>query len=216
MRITRDMTIVGVPAIQLRDALRGLVSGFDAEYLANKLNMSAEEGRGIAGQLLAEGYLAVEMEHHGETYYGLTMKGAALQLASAAKPIKRATAERLVQEIIQRAEAINAEPSYLYRVTKLLVFGSYLTDSPTLGDVDIAVELTPKIADPDEFSAAASQYADDAAAAGRRFSSFFQRLFWPQEEIQRILKNSISYVSLHPITDGVLKTTETRVIYEHK
>jgi predicted transcriptional regulator len=215
MRITREMTIVGVPAIQLRDALRRLVSGFDAEYLANSLNMSAEEGRCITGQLLAEGYLEVEMEHHGRTYYHLTTKGAALQLASAAKPIKRATAERLVKEIIQRADAINAEPSYLYRVTKLLVFGSYLTDSPTLGDVDIAVELTPKIADPDEFSAAALKYTSDAAAAGKRFSSFFQGLFWPQEEIERTLKNS-PYVSLHPTTDGVLKTAATRVIYEHK
>lgn len=215
MRITRDMMIVGVPAIQLRDALKGYIGTIGTEYLASKLKVSAEKGRHIAEQLLAEGYLEVEMEHHGETYYCLTMKGAALQLASAAKPIKRATAERLVQEIIERATAINAEPSYLYRVTKLLVFGSYLTDSPTLGDVDIAVELTPKIADPDEFSAAAFKYTSDAAAAGKRFSSFFQRLFWPQEEIERTLKNS-PYVSLHPTTDGVLKTAATRVIYEHK
>jgi hypothetical protein len=213
MRITRDMTIAGVPAIQLRDTLRTYgTGGWDAKDLARDLKASLEDGRRIVEHLLAEGYLEVATSHRGEPLYDLTMKGTALTLASATKPIKRATAERLVEEVRLRAAAINGAETYLFNVGRILVFGSYLTDCPTLGDVDLAVELKPKIEDREALTAACRKYSADS---GRRFSNFFQRLAWPEEEIYRILKNSNSYISLHPSSDAVLATADTRVIYEH-
>ena len=56
--------------------------------------------------------------------------------------LKRAEADRLLAQVIKRAKYINANPQeYPARVTLLVVFGSYLTDKPVLGDLDIAVEM---------------------------------------------------------------------------
>jgi predicted nucleotidyltransferase len=64
-------------------------------------------------------------------------------MASFAKPISRATAERLLVGLLDRAAAWNAKPDKLVSIDEVLVFGSYL--DPTidrLGDVDIAVTLS--------------------------------------------------------------------------
>ncbi|MEO8998026.1 MAG: hypothetical protein ABI227_00135 [Rhodanobacter sp.] len=218
MRISKDMMIAGASAAKLRDALRWYErsSFWSAESLAARIGVGTSEGHDIAARLLEEGYIEVKHSHDDVDYYAATLKGGALSLASAAKPIKRATAERLVAGVIHSAEAVNSNDDYLYRVAKLSAFGSYLTDAPTLGDVDLVVELTPRHSggecDPD----ALMEYADEAEAAGKRFSSFFDRLAWPTEEILRLLKGSSKAISIHSPTDRVLVSATTRVLYEHR
>ncbi len=57
--------------------------------------------------------------------------------------LSRKKAEELLNGVIERAKQINASPDseYMHWVTKIAVFGSYLTDTEKLGDVDIAVEI---------------------------------------------------------------------------
>jgi predicted nucleotidyltransferase len=39
---------------------------------------------------------------------------------------------------------VNEAGKFLYRVRKVALFGSFLTESSTVGDLDIAIELVPK------------------------------------------------------------------------
>lgn len=216
VQISRDMVIAGSPAVKLRDAFKWFGgSPWTSGSLADRLGVDESSGSQVAAVLLDEGYIKVEHQRDECTYFTVTVKGGALALATAAKRIKRATADRLISEVIRVATCVNTDRDYFFRVTKLLVFGSYLTDCPTLGDVDLAVELEPWVAGSDRDSDAVLAYANQAEDAGRRFSSMFERLYWPTEEIHRALKGSSKAVSIHRAAEPIIATVATRVLYEH-
>lgn len=73
-----------------------------------------------------------------------TIKGRQLSLATAAKPISRANAEKKLSEFLERVKIIRDDPRFLYKVTRVAVFGSYLSDSKNPGDIDLAVGLARK------------------------------------------------------------------------
>lgn len=215
MRITRDMIIAGVAATKLRDAFKRLGgSEFSPSNLAELLELPGLDEEGMAHVLLEQGYIEPQTEHLGVTYFTTTIQGCALAMASAAKPINRATAERLVREVIERAITINAEPKHLYGIKKIIVFGSYLSDCPTLGDVDLAVELAPRFESREGIAEQLLTYSREAEASGRQFKSSFARLAWATEEIYLILKSSSNSISLHDTDDAVLATAKQQVIYE--
>jgi hypothetical protein len=56
--------------------------------------------------------------------------------------LPRAEAGRLLELVIAKAQFVNTRPEeFPYAVQTLAVFGSYLTDKPDLGDLDIAIEV---------------------------------------------------------------------------
>ena len=59
------------------------------------------------------------------------------------KPLPRAKADQLVQQMVKQAEQLNEEPGdALFYVVKIAVFGSYLdTTKDELGDLDVAWQL---------------------------------------------------------------------------
>ena len=68
--------------------------------------------------------------------------------ATAAKRLTRATAERALATFMERVARVNSDPYFLGQVTRVALFGSMLnpdTDRPS--DIDLAVEIVPKIAD---------------------------------------------------------------------
>lgn len=219
MRITRDMEIAGVPALELRTFFKWAEGHlWCAATVAARLNRSPEAARQITDQLVSEGYaeVAYERSHNSDVLYRATLKGGGLALANASKPIKRATADRLVRELLERVRGINANPRYLFWVDKVLAFGSYLTDAEVLGDVDVAVELTPRIEDKKQHFEMSRQYAKDAELAGRRFPHLIDRLAWPQNELLQIIKKKSGYLSIHTTADEVLQTASPRVLYQRK
>ena len=73
-----------------------------------------------------------------------TSKLKQLAAAKISRGISRAEAERLLQDVIDRARHVNARPAeFCMRVANLGVFGSYLGSADLLGDLDIAVKLEP-------------------------------------------------------------------------
>jgi hypothetical protein len=98
--------------------------------------------------LLEEGYIEPSGSPFGPEHWHLTLKGSALANARARKPITRKTAERLIEEFLARVREVNAG-DYAYRVRRVIVFGSFLSDSADLGDVDLSIELEDRYADPD-------------------------------------------------------------------
>ena len=91
------------------------------------------------------------MNRESSLYWEVTNKGRTLALASAAQPILRKTAERKISELLERVKIINTSPRYLFEVTKVIVFGSYLTEKQKINDIDIAVTLERKEADNNKF-----------------------------------------------------------------
>lgn len=196
MRIARDMTIAGVPAIALRDALRRLGDHWPAEALGSRLGVSKDVAVEVCAQLQAEGYLSPVEGPEGRVYY-CTPQGNALANASAARPIKRSTAEALIQGVIERARAINADDTYVFGVRSITAFGSYVGTNELLGDVDLAVDLFAKHPDPSKRDAAMLRYSELARANGRHFRSTVEAIMAPQIDVLAALRARSRHISLH-------------------
>ena len=146
----------------------------------------------------------------GDDWWTTTVKGNALANASFGKPISRATATRLLGQVIERARAYNADPARLLTVTEIVVFGSYLDPAVgLLGDLDLAVSTVRRDMDGQRYVDKVLEYA---GASGRSFSAFHDRLFWPARELRMILKNRSSAIS---ITDEDIRrlTERFEVVY---
>lgn len=216
MRVSKQMTIAGLPAVAMRDVFKALRnSDWDIHDLSRRLGVSPEEASNIADSLVADGYIELVLEHDGGAVFTATTKGAALSNASAAKPITRKTADRLVKGIVERAAQINATPHFLHHVTKVYAFGSYLTDRIDLGDIDVAVELRRKV-DGEAFISASQEYADRLAAQGQRFPNFTARLFCAEADLYKTLRGGSRAISIHEAAElAELEVTASQVIYEH-
>jgi hypothetical protein len=96
--------------------------------------------------------------------------------------MKRATAETMLAAVIERAKAINGNADLLCPVSELRVFGSYLTDSPSLGDLDIACRLVRR---PNWTAEAALARADLMIPP---MCGYIRRLTYYETEIKQILR----------------------------
>ena len=91
-----------------------------------------------------EGYL-VGADDEPTTYQRTTL-GDRLAMASA-RPLKRKTAERMLRDLVARAESVNANDDFCYDVGALVVFGSYLDETRhRLGDVDVGYVMSRRFA----------------------------------------------------------------------
>ena len=118
---------------------------------------------------------------------------------ASARPITRATANRVLRELIARATSLNADASYGFRVDALIVFGSYL--DPTrdqLGDVDVAYVMSSRHPPGSKESKEADRRAHERARdACRRLASIFEQVYWPEHEFLLALKSRTAGLSLH-------------------
>jgi predicted nucleotidyltransferase len=66
-------------------------------------------------------------------------------MASAAKPISRASAEKKLAEFLDRVRKVKEDDYFLYKVEKVIVFGSYLGSADLLSDIDLAVSWNGRL-----------------------------------------------------------------------
>ena len=76
-----------------------------------------------------------------------------------------------------------------------------LSEVKRLGDVDIAIELLPKVAEESEFRKLCDRRRYAAREHGKSFRSSFDWIFWPREEIFETLRSRSRTLSLHGIHD---------------
>jgi hypothetical protein len=107
--------------------------------LANVLKLSESKARRILARFKDEGLVTAKGD-----YWQVTSKGQSLAMATAATPLRRATAERLILELVERARMINRSNELAYRVERLVVFGSFLRGADRPNDVDVACMLIPR------------------------------------------------------------------------
>jgi predicted nucleotidyltransferase len=219
MKIEKGQMIAGQPVLKVRDFFKRN-ERFGIETAAYFFNLSNKAAKTICLEFTELGYCErvppKEMvpAYRKEIRYELLPLGRSLALARAVPPITRQKAERIVQEFMDRVEEINSNEKYVYKITKVLLFGSYIRpDATELNDVDIAVEIAPKYRDPDVLQKKNDAYIQAAIEGGRHFRDWLDQMFAPQTDVKTFLRNKSRYVSLHTTDDGVLKETETKQIY---
>jgi hypothetical protein len=208
LRLKSDDLIAGVPARQLRDLLSFYHTGLRVEGVAHRLKIEQGRAAEIIQALVDEEFLepADSMGWHGQT-----AKGAAVQNARFIKPMPRARAEALLTETIERCRAANDNEDFVFYVAKLHVFGSHLSDSPDLGDLDLVVEVEQRPGVNSIVEASKARFQ----ASGRTARSYPEELMYGRREVMRFVKGRSPYLSLHDrneLTEG--GATAAKVVFE--
>ena len=199
MQINSRQTLGGVSLLELRRFFRLIVAhhhkSFPKEWLLRELRLSDVQSDAVLGELARQGYITLGPSQTKEPEYQITELAYELARASAAKRISRTTAQVALEGLMARAREINSDSKYLYSVGSVVVFGSYLNGNERLGDLDVAVEVFPRIKDPDERTKAHLRYARDS---GRRFSNYTEGLYRAEAEIYQVLKARRRTLSIQP------------------
>lgn len=212
------MRIAGYPVFEVRRLMRKARDlSIRAAFAEEVLGISAADAETMMKDLAALGYLRPDGSSD-ERYWEVTIQGAALALAKAGAPIRRKTADRIVADFLHRVEQVNASKVYAYRVVRVVAFGSYVTDRPDLGDIDLAVELAGKWlstqwAAERTYDSWTQPRRDAAVKAGRQLSGMIDYVNWPSTEVLLFLKNrsrAISLTDVNLIPEGA----QTKVLYE--
>jgi hypothetical protein len=213
MRISSTDTIAGQPALAIRELLKKTQTyGGTLSDIANQLHVDQKTAQEIFDTLCAEGYIepveTPDNADENDIYWQNTLNGNSLAIATARKPIARQTAERLLNEFLQRVKEINDCADYAYYVKQVVIFGSYLSDSPNLGDIDLAIWVEHRYNDMQERSRNIEKRIMLALENGRRFKTFWAEWCWPYTEVIRFLRNRSPSISIHDLkTEGILSTS---------
>jgi hypothetical protein len=205
MRIESRQMIAGFPAVQIRRLMRETAGrSISLRWIREVLQCSEPTANRVLVDLRREG-LVVSVEDHFEP----SLNGCALAQATAAKPLERSTAERLVWGVVERARLINADDDWAYRVVMLVVFGSVVAGAERPNDVDVACRLKPR------WQGAAQDKAEELrrAARDRRFRNTWECAAWPKLEVLRFLKSRSRGLSVQELDDWILKQEKHSIIY---
>lgn len=183
---------------------------FSLQIIMEYFELSKLSGTSLLNELLNLGYA----EYVTSDKYKVTVKGNALAQVKFVKRMNKAKADKIFNEFMKRVAEINEDESYIYRVSKLWLFGSYLhPEADDYGDIDIAYELEHKINDYHSFSEAKQRIIDNAKAYGKVFSSIVEEVCYPSNLILRYLKNRSPYISLHCMEDIETLSAPHKQIY---
>ena len=214
MQLDPNETIVGLPILKIRDFLRKWENGWTVSHLAAALRIGQRKADQLLRELQHRDYIQRDEVRGNPDFYKLTPKGETFRVATGARPLTRKTAERKLSEFMARVTEVNSSAHFAYRVRKVIVFGSYLSSRDKLGDIDIAVELTPREQNHSKQEAVNDERIFSAESAGRRFGNIVDRLYWPQYEVALFLKARSRAISLHTTDDKAVSTDKFKVLYE--
>lgn len=214
MEIVKGTEIAGFPILKIRNFLRKY-SGINIKnlkYISHNLKISEPETKKLVLKLTKLGYLKV-LKNDLLYTHSLSVKGAALANAKALPPIKREKAEIIFKEFMNRVKEVNRNSYYLFKVDKVILFGSFLADVPFVNDIDLAIRLSTKIKNPDIRDLRENEKRYEAIKKGVKFNGIMAGIFYPVKEVERFLIGKSRYISLHDTSDLILKETKTKVVY---
>jgi hypothetical protein len=216
MRINPQDTIAGLPVLTVRRFFRQSISGFwGRAHVARRLNISEAQAEHIIQEFLMLELIKPAGIFEGEACWSCTAKAVTLASTSARRTMSRKAADRLIREVLERAVYVNRSGSFLYCVSKVLLFGSALTDTEEISDIDLAVALVPCEANEARFAALCEQRIREAHSQQRKFATYLDPLRWSQNEVLLFLKDRSAAIRMHSIDDPILERTATKVIYEY-
>ena len=221
MRIDPRDKIGGVPVMEVRRLLRGFMGAtVVGAYFRDAGLLEALLEKGLVGtvyrdpaQLRQSRVVIGPGDRAAGPWYELTDQGTRLAQASAAAPLRRATAERKLREFMARVEQVNQSEEFAYRVNRVVLFGSYLTDAERVNDIDLAVELAPRR---DGFDVGIQYQKEQERvrlAPRHRTRNALAAEQWPWREVLLFLKAGSRAFSFHDIQDPIIHGIAKRVLY---
>jgi predicted nucleotidyltransferase len=216
MHINTKDSICGINILSVRKFLRasGRLQSWRSEYVASFLKLDEKNSYELLAELEKRGYIEKEELRNGEQYWHNTVSGNSLGGASAAKPYKRKTAEKALAEFMKRVQTVNSNPYYLYKLTKVILFGSYLTDAPEVNDVDIALEISPKEEDRELRGLQLEKRRAKMEKSGKRFNSILEWAGVAEIEVWNFLKSRSRIISMHVATKELFELAGGKVIFD--
>jgi len=215
MRIRPDELVVGFPARQIRELLRQGAQFLSVKDVTKVLGLSGKRALRLLEALEDQGFIKKNTAAPDpKNNWKHTIKGGALSNALFSAAISRQTGEKAFSEFMDRVSKVNEASRFLFRVRKVVLFGSFLAESPTIGDLDIAIDLVPKESDSRKHSELVQARANAAELSGKRFRNIVQRLDFAAHEVRTYLKAHSRIIQLTDCNDGVLTFAKQRVIFE--
>jgi hypothetical protein len=193
MQIARDAVIAGYPALTIRALLRSSHQFIDTDSVVELLGVEPDAALQLLRELTVLGLL---VENPQRNEFKISDDGYQLRHARATAPLKRRTADRLVDELEHRIAQVNGADALAYRVSKLLIFGSYVRGDDPVGELNVAVVLRPRRSEPHEHEALCEARI---ASAARHFPNFIDRLAYPETEVLRILRGRSQGMHLYDL-----------------
>lgn len=209
MQVSGKEEIGGVPILKVRDWMANdsirsrscLISRFCRWSPTQYKSPAYIEKRvsALLKALLEQGYIEPEEKLYPDErqFYMLTALGKEFSRASGAKRVKRETATQVLDGFMARVAEINSDPRFLVRVTRAVVYGSYVRGEETVGDLDLAVAYESKIISEERQRV----YTEHFKASGRAYRAFGEEWLWPETEVNQFLKNRKRTISLHSFHD---------------
>jgi hypothetical protein len=170
--------------------------------------IDAADAHRVFAALLAEGYIEPrdQKQEFDDRKYQASEKGVRLASTNLTKRFDRDKADSEVAAVITRANEINRRDELVFFVHKITVFGSYLTDSNDLGDIDLVVELARRR----KHDVEESHYRADNSG---KTLHFIKRLFYAENEVLQLLRARRARLSLNDTSAFELET-KFRVLFE--
>jgi predicted nucleotidyltransferase len=209
MQIDGAQTIDGVPILKVRDWMKGngtssrsfLAACFHRWEPTRRKSVECvnRKASALLKALLELGYISAKEKLGTDEvqYYKLTGLGKEFVRASGARRLKRETVTQALDDFKIRLAEVNASPRFLVRVTRAVLYGSYLRGEETVGDLDLAADYESKITGEDPI-AVLQEYFDKS---GRTARTFYDYMIWPELEVKLFLKNRKRTISLHSFHD---------------
>jgi hypothetical protein len=209
LRIDKTELIASQPLLRVRNVLRRIDQyNFTQLEIAHQFKVSPREAGEILHELQARAWIEPIRDRAG--WYEVSMQGRALAAARAITPISRAAADLLMKTFLGRVIEVNSRNELTHYVSEVRVFGSYLSNSADLGDIDLAVELRFR----DLPGRDRIKYAQERAhQSGRHFRSRLEMAGYGENEVRRLLKQRSRYISLHPISDIAAIGAKSKVVF---
>jgi len=221
MKIEKGQLIAGYPSLKIRAILKEcqrMESGISFEYLseivAKHLEIHSLETNAVITTLIEEGF--IHKNEHG--WHENTIQGNSLAMSKLRRiPRKKAIAE--VEGLLRRAAEVNKGKYYPHVVQKIEVFGSYLTASEDLGDVDVIVTLTmryPAGHQQSEFLEEFWKKELKKKGVPNYFLQSWYHILWPEECVNRFLKGRARIFEFHQPQDAQAAQGNIKVIFERE
>jgi hypothetical protein len=206
--------ILDLAALAVREGLRELRSsdesdGFGSPAIIAAFGMDATHLAALTRALVAAELIAPHATRPDA--WELTELGRRASNANGARPITRQKALALAAGAVRRALAHNAgEAPNL--IESLGLFGSAARDVITCSDVDVAYSLRRRSEDPAAYDLQCKASIARAQAAGRRFPSWADELFWSEREARLAITQGSAYINLHE-RDEVARLSDAAVTW---
>ena len=217
MHIEPGSHIGGVPIMSVRDFLKNMNENsiWSLKQASRFLELDSSSARTLLDELEKQG-LVYRDDQSSEERWRITSEGIRLGEASARKKVKRQTADRIYAEFLDRIKSVNDDPYYLYKVTRVVVFGSYMSDAPSVSDIDIAVEVMQKEKDQATHFQLCLARVSELRASGHTSRSSFDYLYMPYNEVIRRLKSRKATLSIQTYAEAVLQVPGHRIVFDDR